>query len=272
MESAIVLARVASVPQSGQSFSIERQLQIARDYATSHGFKVLKQIVSAGKTPGERGPLAQLESYLRSHPQVRIIVVTSLRILGNIADFVALEKLINELDLEVHVVSERQTLRKGARAGDSLVQEIFSILNRNYIENTGEEIVKGQKAKAERGGFPGRPRFGYRFDPKLNPIVEEPAEAWIVKYLYSNSRYGSGEINLRKLRRELYLVTRRFMLIKTLLKILSFPLYRGQFGWCGRKYNRNHQGIVDAGTYDRVQRRLVGGEGGKRRPEGVDDN
>ncbi len=65
------------------------------------------------------------------------------RLCRNLHDFVAVEDLVEELDIEIHLIKEGQILRKAARSQDRLVQGIFALLARNYIQNMQEEISKG---------------------------------------------------------------------------------------------------------------------------------
>ena len=145
----------------------------------------------------------------------------------SVADFVALEGLIDKLDFKVHIVKEGQVLRKETMKQGRLVKSIFTLLASIHTVSFKEEVVKGQRIKAEKGAYPGQLLFSYRIDREHNAIVEEPTEAAIVKELFSEC--ASGQASLRELHLKYDHPLGKHAHRSTLPKILSSPFYCGEF-------------------------------------------
>ncbi len=253
---ALLFARVGPSETCRSADGLEAQLHVLRAYAAEHGLTVAEEIRVAGVASCQR--LSTIESYLRNHPEVRIVVTRcTSRLFRNMYYFVVLENLVEELDIEIHLVEEGQVLRKSSGSQDRLGHGIFAPLARDYILHQSEAVVKGQTRRAESGQFPGRPPYGYTMEHKA--IVRHPVNAVIVQHIYE--RFGSGQITLRGLRRELTRMTGKRMSLTNLLKILTSRFYLGEFMWRGRKYSGNHPRLVDADTYERVQRMLADNTG-----------
>jgi DNA invertase Pin-like site-specific DNA recombinase len=185
----VLLVRISTQEICTPVYSIAGQIIQLKKYAANHGHSIAAQIANTNTTStgGER-PMVKLEAFLRTHPDVRIVLMlTSASLSRKCTDYFGLENLVNELDLEVHIVRDNIILRKVASGQDCVAQSIFGnyIESRNSIENLRERVIKGQRTKAERGEYPGWPPFGYRMDHEHQAIIEEPFEASIVKELPS---------------------------------------------------------------------------------------
>ena len=174
-ELAVTYARVSSKPQE-DGFSLISQNRTITQYAASRKFEIVRDFTSSesAKKQGRKNFNAML-AFLREHPDVRIVIVEKTdRLVRNLHDFVEIEDLVEELDIEIHLVKEGQVLRRSAKSQDRLVQGMFALLARNYIQNMLEEISKGQIEKAKNGDFPGRAPYGYKHDRENRTIIAHP--------------------------------------------------------------------------------------------------
>ncbi len=238
---------------SGSNKPIEEQFRELRVYAAEHGFTVAEEIGLACTT-SQLG-LEKIGSYLRSHPEVRIVVALSAdRLFRTMVHYVSIEDLIEEFGIEIRLVKEGQILRTVANAQDRFAQGVFAMLAHNYIDNLREEIIKGQRTKAEAGRYPGRAPFGYQqvVDGK---IVEHPVHADIVRQIYF--RYASGKTSLRGLQSELEFWLGYRLSASKIMQILRNCFYAGKFLWRGEKYTGTHPRLISPSTYKRVQKLLA---------------
>jgi site-specific DNA recombinase len=197
MKGAVSYARVSSKEQE-QGYSLDSQVRTLSEYAASKGFSIVKEFKysESAKEQGRRHFNAMLD-YLRKNPNVRVVLVEKTdRLSRNLKDYVMLESLVEELGLEIHLIKEGQVLQTGSKSQDKLVQGMFALLARNYIQNLQEEILKGQVIKAEKGQYPGRARFGYAHDRQTRTIVAHPTRAEVVKLLFQLYSTGGFSVNL----------------------------------------------------------------------------
>jgi site-specific DNA recombinase len=265
VKDAVSYARVSSKEQE-QGFSLDSQVRTLSDYAVSKAFRIVKEFryAESAKKQGRKHFNAMLD-YLREHPEVRIVLVEKTdRLSRNLKDFVLVESLVEELGLEIHLVKEGQILRKESKSQDRLVQGMFALLARNYIQNQQEEILKGQVVKAEKGQYPGRAPFGYTHDRQTRTIVAHPTRAAVVMLIFE--LYSSGRYVVATLRKAILEKTGERISKSRLHKMLKCPFYLGSFSWRGREYDGIHPRLVDSVTFDRVQQIISGRNGKKCKP------
>jgi DNA invertase Pin-like site-specific DNA recombinase len=252
MQKAVSYARVSSKEQE-QGFSLESQVKTARNYSVSNAFNIVKEFTfsESAKQQGRKHFNAMLD-YLRQHTEIRIVIVEKMdRLCRNLNDFVLVESLVEELGLEVHLVKDGQILRKESKSQEKLVQGLFALLARNYIQNLQEEILKGQQVKADKGQYPGRAAFGYSHDRESRTIVAHPTRADVVRLIFR--LYSSGRYSVAELRRAILEQTGERISKSQLHKILKSRFYLGFFTWRGREYHAIHPPLVDLITFERVQ-------------------
>ncbi len=254
---ALSYSRVSSKEQE-EGFSLESQNRTAQQHAASKGLKIVHAIsVSESAKKEGRRHFNEMIDYLREHREVRVVIVEkSDRLYRNLHDVVAIEDLVNELDIEIHFVREGQVLNKSSRSQDKLVQGMFALMARNYILNMREEIVKGQTVKAEKGQYPGRAPWGYQHDRAARTIVADPERSEVVKSIFTLC--AEGTYTIKALRRAI-LDKHGLRISKSGLHgILTSRFYIGFFTWRGREYQGTHPKLVDEQTFDRVQEIVSG--------------
>jgi hypothetical protein len=193
-----------------------------------------------------------------------VIVEKMDRLCRNLPDFVLVESLVEELGLEVHLVKDGQVLRKESKSQDRLVQGMFALLARNYIQNMQEEIQKGQLVKAEKGQYPGRAMFGYAHDRETRTIVAHPTRTGVVKLIFE--LYSTGQYSADTLRKEIIKQTGEKISKSRLHEMLKSRFYLGLFTWRGREYKGIHPPLVDPITFERVQDIIAGRNRNKLKP------
>jgi site-specific DNA recombinase len=258
---AILCARVSSKEQA-EGYSLPAQIKVLRAYASQVGVVIVKEFsfAESAKQQGRKN-FEEVLDYLRTHRDVSVALFEKTdRLSRNMEDYVAVEHLVESLDIEIHLVKEGQILRKTTNSQDRLVQGIFALLARNYIQNLQEEIIKGQTIKAERGHYPGMAPYGYMHDRATRTIVEDPRKGKVVRLMFR--LYATGEYSVESLREALLKATGEKVSHSNLHRMLKLQFYIGHFSWRGVQYRGKYPHLIDYTTFARVQD-IVSGRNGR---------
>ena len=260
---AVLVARVSSKPQEEHGNSLLAQTKLLRAYGAQIGVVIVKEfsLAESAKKQG-RKRFDEVLDFLRDNRNVTVALFEKTdRLSRNLQDFVTVEELVESLDIEIHLVKEGQILRKTTKSQDRLVQGIFALLARNYIQNMQEEIIKGQTIKAEKGQYPGRAPYGYMHDRVTRTIVEHPETGKVVRLMFR--LYATGEYSVDSLRKAILNETGEKISKSYLHYQLKRRFYIGKFVWRGIEYQGEYPQLVDYATFARVQD-IISGRNGSR--------
>ncbi len=267
---AVIYARVSSKEQEKEGYSIPAQLKLLKDYAATEGFTVAQNYVDVetAKQTG-RSAFSEMVTWLRSHPDVRVILVEKTdRLYRNLKDWVT----IDELDAKIHFPKEGVVLSRESRSSEKFMHGIKVLMAKNYIDNLSEEARKGQQEKAEQGIWPTKTPLGYlnvagpdgrkviAVDPEVAPIVSKLFE-W----------YATGEFSLKEVAKKaratglVYKKSGKPVPTSTVHSILRNRLYTGWFEWNGKLYQGKHDPLVSVEAWERVQGVMDGRNASKHR-------
>lgn len=263
MKKAVIYARISSEKQE-DGFSIEAQLKALRVYAQTQGFKVISEFVEtqSAKASG-RKQFGELLKFLRSSADCRVILVEKTdRLCRNFQDFIMMESLAEELGVEVHLLKESQVISRESKSQDRLVQGMFLLLARHYIQNMKEEINKGIRVKVEKGEYPGRAPVGYLNDKATHKIIVDPEKAPSVELAFQ--LFSTGEHSLESLRKALISETGLRISKAHLERMLKNVFYIGLFEWVGEEHRGIHEPLIDINTFKQVQNVITGRNGGNK--------
>src|SRR2546427_5872412 len=248
LPTAVLYARVSSKEQEKEGFSIPAQLKLLRGYAEEHGFTVAQEYidVETAKKTGRTGCTAMVD-FFKKQPQTttaentcRILLVEKTdRLYRNLKDWVTFD----DLDIAIHLVKENVILSRDSRSSEKFMHGIKVLMAKNYIDNLSEETKKGMLEKAEQGIYPTVAPLGYRniggIDGKKT-IEPDPDTAPLVTRLFE--WYASGNYSLKdvtKMAKAAGLAFRKSgttVTKRTVLKMLTNPLYYGDIDWDGKRY------------------------------------
>ena len=260
---AILVARVSSKPQEENGFSLPAQDNFLTAYAAQIDATIVKRFSFAESAKKEgRKHFEDVLKYLRDHRDVKIALFEKTdRLSRNLQDYVKVEELVEELDIEIHLVKEGQVLRKTARSQDRLVAGIFALLARNYIQNMAGRDYQG----ANREGREDTPRagpcsvicmIGKLASPRGTPHERQGRPADVPLYV-------TGEYSVESLREAIFTRTGAKISKGHLHKMLQSRFYIGQFVWRRVEYKGKHPHLVDHKTFARAQE-LISGRNGSR--------
>jgi DNA invertase Pin-like site-specific DNA recombinase len=251
---AVIYTRVSSREQEQEGFSLGAQAKLLKDYAERNGFKIVSAFedVETAKAAG-RKQFGEMMAYFKRNRSCRVLLVEKTdRLYRNLRDAVTVE----DLDIEVHLVKEGQTISKDSKSQAKLIHGIHLVMARNYSENLREEVKKGQREKASRGVFPGHAPFGYRNNKAERTIEVDPIDSITVKRIFE--LYATGAHTLTTLRKKIRTETGKTISRGNVHRILKNRFYIGSFEWMGHTYPGTHPIYVKPELFDQVQAVLTG--------------
>ena len=255
---AVLYARVSSKDQEKGGFSIPAQQRLLRAYAEDQGYSVVEEFtdVETAKRAG-RTSFGRMLAWLERHSSCRVILVEKTdRLYRNLKDWVALDELP---ELEIHLVKEGTVLSDGSRSSEKFIHGIKVLMAKNYIDNLSEETRKGMIEKALQGIWPSRAPLGYRNVQREDGkriIEQDPTVAPLVTELFE--WYATGQYSLKALTKKakdagmVFRKSRKPIPRTTIHKILTNPLYIGEFDWDGVRYQGIHEPLVSHELFERV--------------------
>jgi len=255
----VVYARVSSKEQEREGFSIPAQQRMLNGYADDHGLTVVKEFVDVetAKRAGRTSFTKMLAWLKKNRTTCRTILVEKTdRLYRNLKDWVVLD----ELDLEIHLVKKGVVLSDEARSTDKFMHGIRVLMAKNYIDNLSEEATKGMREKASQGLWPSSAPLGYvnvlRDDGK-RVIEPDPALAPIIHQVFEWAASGDYSVKLLAMKAgEAGLMSRRVKKPigrSALHHLLRNPIYMGEFEWAGEVYQGSHAPIVSRELWEKVQ-------------------
>jgi site-specific DNA recombinase len=254
---AVLYARVSSKEQEKEGFSIPAQQKLLRKYATEQCFEIVREFVDieTAKRTGRSG-FGEMIAFLKRNSRCRTVLVEKTdRLYRNLKDYV----ILDELDLDIHLVKEGQVLSRDSRSSEKFMHGIKVLMAKNYIDNLSEEARKGMLEKAEQGIWPSYAPLGYKNvdgDHGKKIIVPDPEFAPVVKRLYVLCSDGTRSV--KDLAKALAAEGLRYrsgnvMATATVHKVLRNRIYSGQFDWAGRVFQGIHEPLVTPDLWHRVQ-------------------
>jgi len=251
---ALIYARVSSKEQEQEGFSIPSQLKLLRDYASKNGFAIVEEFIDAetAKTTG-RTRFGEMMKFLKTSKKCRTVLVEKTdRLYRNLKDYTILE----ELDVEIHLVKEGQILSKESKSQIKFMHGIQVLMARNYIENLKEEVRKGMREKAEQGIYPSRPPLGYVNNKVEHTIEVHPENARIAKRMFE--LYATGEHSLADIRKLIRIECGKAFQKGYIHKLLRNPFFNGFFEWESKTFRGTHDTFIGPALFESVQAVLRG--------------
>lgn len=257
-DKAVLYVRVSSKEQEREGFSIPAQKKYLSEYAVQHGFSVVKVFEEAesAKIAG-RTQFKAMVKFLDDHEDVQHLLVEKTdRLYRNLKDY----NLLDPADwphLSIHLAKENEVLSKESKSHQKLIHGIKVLMAKNYSDNLSEEVQKGMSQKALQGLWPSCAPLGYTNNRQHHTIEPDAKQGAIIARAFELA--SRGDISLSKLKKLLFSEGLRSSRSKSELsksqmkRVLSNPIYHGDFIWKGILYNGKHEPLVSKELFDRVQ-------------------
>jgi site-specific DNA recombinase len=259
---AVIYARVSSKEQEREGYSIPAQLELLRDYARVRGFDVSSDHefseAETAKTAG-RECFGQMLGLMKSRTGPKILLVEKTdRLYRNWKDYVAVDDVMQEHNIQIHLVKEGEILSKDSQSHVKFIHGIKALMAKNYIDNLSEETRKGMLQKAKEGGWPTAPPYGYRMEE--GRLVPDEDQAVFVRTAFQ--RYATGAYSIRALSKTLKAEGLRFLPSlptvpkSNLERMLKRRVYIGDVEFKGEIYPGKHPPLVSMDTWIMAQKAL----------------
>src|SRR3989339_1427788 len=130
MSKAIIYARVSSKEQEKEGFSIPAQLKLLNEYAVKKDIEVVEEFTDneTAKREGRTNFNAMIKFLGKNNDINTILVEKTDRLYRNFKDYV----LIDDLDLEIHLVKEGSIISKNSKSHDKFIHGIKVLMAKNY--------------------------------------------------------------------------------------------------------------------------------------------
>ena len=262
MKKAVLYARVSSTAQEKEGFSIPAQIKLLKEYALKNDYIIAQEFTDAetAKKSGRTNFKAMMDLIHKDKSIKTILVEKTDRLTRNFQDYVLIDELIAQCDIEVHLVKENEVLSQRAKSHTKLIHGIKVVLAKNFIDNLSEEVSKGMLEKAKQGHWPSRAPYGYKNNPTTRFIDVDPIQSAYVRKAYE--LYAIGGVSLKGVVAQLYREGLRFRpatakpSLSNLHHILTNPFYYGRFVFKGQAYIGKHEPLISASLFQEVQRNL----------------
>jgi len=270
---AFIYTRVSTKEQAqgggdADGFSLPAQRDACRRKAESLSAAVTAEFVDRGESArsADRPELQRMLKYIAAEPVDYVIVHKVDRLARNRSDDVAITAAIVASGAKLVSVTENID----ETPSGLLLHGIMSSIAEFYSRNLASEVIKGTQQKVKAGGTPTRAPIGYRnvrqlidgYEVRTVDIDAErsPLISWAFE------QYASGDWTLRSLADELKARGLTFrpgpktpahdVPANKLHMILRNRYYLGYVTWRGIEYEGKHPPLVDASTFEQVQRVL----------------
>lgn len=260
LNKAVAYVRVSSKEQEREGFSIPAQKKLLNEYAIQNGFTVVKMFEESesAKTAG-RTQFKKMLNFLKEHPEVKTVLVEKTdRLYRNNTDYVNLDP--DKGNLEIHLVKEGGILSKESPSHQKFMHGIKVQMAKFYSDNLSEEVIKGMSQKALEGLWPSVAPIGYINNRITHTIEPDPKYGPLVANAFDLA--STGQFSLSKLKRKLYEMGLRSARSKAefsksqMQRVLSNPIYYGDFVWKGQYFKGKHTPLVSKKTFDKVQEQM----------------
>lgn len=254
--SAVLYARISTQEQS-EGYSIDAQLKFLREYARKKKIKIIEELTEIESAKNSRRPVFKaMVDFVKKENITIILTEKTDRLYRNIKDYVDIDELMEELDLEVHLVKENEVLSKNSSSHQKFIHGIKVLIAKNFIDNLKEETKKGLTEKAEQGIFPGYAPLGYINNTDEKKLEVDSERASFIPLAFR--LYAEGDFSFETLTDELYqrgLRTRKGLKVtkRGIQTLLKNPIYHGYFLWGRKLYKGRHKSLIDKRLFDIVQ-------------------
>ena len=253
---AVIYIRVSSKEQMEEGYSIPAQRKLLLDYAKREGMTIVEEFadVQTAKRTGRKSFEAMVANLGKQEDVKTVLVEKTDRLYRNVKDWVT----IDDLDLSVHMVKEGVVISPDSRSSEKFMHGMKVLVAKNFCDNLSEEASKGMLEKAEQGRYPSAAPIGYLNNQETGLIEPDPDLAPLIRLLFSQyAQPGETAKSVLATAHRKGYRTRKGNLIaqSTVYRILSNPIYIGEYDWKGVRYIGKHEPLVSREVFDLVARK-----------------
>lgn len=252
-----IYVRVSTTNQAEEGYSIEEQKDKLTSYCNIKDWYVYNIYVDGGFSGSntERPALEQLINDAKNKLFDTVLVYKLDRLSRSQKDTLY---LIEDVFLENNIdfVSLLENFDTSTPFGKAMIGilSVFAQLEREQIKER-MQLGKLGRAKTGKSMMWSKASYGYEYSKEDDTIIPNPAQAIIVKEIYTSYLSGRSITKLRDDLNQKYPKETEWS-YRIVRLILSNPVYCGYNQYKGEVYQGNHEPIISKSLFDKVQEEL----------------
>ncbi len=259
---AVIYTRVSSEEQVS-NLSLDVQEKTCREYCARNGWTVETVYREEGESAktANRTELRHLLADLRARPADFVVVYDTSRFARDVHVHTSLKQLLKKTGTQLRAATQPIEDTAAGRA----IEGVFAVFNQLDNELRAEKITAGMKETVSRGLWPWAAPLGYRNARSAEGrkiVIHDGERAVLMRRGFESIAAGEAPADVLRHLTALGLTSRKGGPIRyqEFRKVLRNPFYKGiaRSGVWGIETQGQHEPLVDAATWARVQQRLDG--------------
>lgn len=251
--------RVSTVDQAN-GMSLQYQSQGATRYAQEKDFYLVYcfAVAESASKEGKRIFNEMIDIALR-YDVKNLIFKSTDRMSRNYKDLARVMELIDRQDVAIHFYQTNKSINRESTHDEKFMIGIEQALAKHLSDKISHDIRAVNKYKVQKGIYPGRCPYGYKYDHENKRFVIDKTVEYILRYIFDE--YDSGAHSLNKfcdLLNEKGLIAMRGgkWNKSSLEKVLKNPFYHGEFVHRGNIYQGNQDTYYEKDRFVERQAKL----------------
>jgi DNA invertase Pin-like site-specific DNA recombinase len=262
MKNALAYARVSTKEQAEKGLSIPAQLKAIREYAKSHGFRILEEYADLGESAktADRPEFKKMIKRCQKDKTIDAVIVHKIdRFSRNNIDFYAYKAILKKEG--VRLISVTENIEE--TASGEFIENVLVAMAQFYSRNLAEEVLKGMKEKFRRGEWPVKAPIGYKNvkDEKgHSKVVEDKNTSYLIKQmfkLYATGQYSLGSLSEEMGKRGLKTKRGKLLSKEQIKRILQNKFYIGKMVMWNEEVEGRHKPLINETLFNQVQNILA---------------
>ena len=231
MKNAAIYCRVSTEDQAREGYSLGEQLEKLKDLCKFRNYKVYGVYEDAGISAKDMDHRPEFKKMLEDVKNKKVNVIVSYKLDRLTRSVRDLEVLITELEkYDCSLECAMDDINTSTANGRFFVR-MLTVLSQLEIERVSERTKFGMVGAIKDGHIPVRKTLGFMRDNKK--LIINPAESEIVERIFDLYLKGNSYQKIANIFNEEKILNKKWY-DTTILKILSNPLYKGDFISGGR--------------------------------------
>lgn len=258
MKNALAYTRVSTKEQAEKGLSIPAQLKAIKEYANSHGFRILEEFIDRGESAktANRPAFRKMIKRCQKDKTIDAVIVHKIdRFSRNNIDFFAYKAILKKEGVRLLSVSENIE----ENPSGEFIENVLVAMAQFYSSNLAEEVLKGMKEKFRRGEWPVKAPIGYKNVRDIknhSKVIEDKDTSYFIKQmfkLYATNQYSLGSLSEEMASRGLKTMHGNFLSPEQIKRILQNTFYIGKMRMWNKEVKGKHKPIIDESLFNQVQ-------------------